>query len=360
MKLEHIKLHNFRNYHDLALDFHPQLNIFLGQNAQGKTNILESIYFLALTRSHRTHHDKELIAWSEKELKVSGQITRNATKIPLEIELTSKGRTAFVNHLKENRLADYIGQLNLIMFAPEDLELIKGAPSVRRRFLDMEIGQIRPVYLYESMRYNRALKERNSYLKFDKVKIDENFLAILDEQLIAHGQKIMDERENFIRKLEKYAQEIHEHLTHSAEKLQIVYKRNVQEDFVTELQKRHENDIFRHQTSVGPHRDELQFLINDIDVANFGSQGQQRTVALSVKLAEIDLIFDETGEYPILLLDDVMSELDNTRQIDLLETALDKTQTFITTTTLNHLSNLPEQLSIFNVDKGKITQKKAD
>lgn len=355
MKLEHIHLYNFRNYQDLSLDFHPKLNIFLGKNAQGKTNLLESIYFLALTRSHRTSHDRELIRWNAPELKVAGTVVKNHTTLPLEVQLSPKGRIASVNHLRENRLADYIGQLNLIMFAPEDLDLIKGAPSIRRRFLDMEIGQIHPVYLYDSLRYNHVLKERNAYVKFDRSKIDTDFLDILDQQLILHGEKVMNEREAFVKKLERYAKEIHLQLTHHHEQLTLHYKKNVQEDFLTELSNRRDSDIFRHQTSVGPHRDELQFFINDVNVADYGSQGQQRTVALSIKLAEIDLIFEETGEYPILLLDDVMSELDNARQLDLLETSLGKTQTFITTTTLDHLKSLPESLSIFNVEAGAIT-----
>jgi len=354
MKIDKIRLHNFRNYKELSLDFHPNLNIFLGQNAQGKTNLLESIYFLALTRSHRTSHDKELISWEEKELSVAGQVSKQNTTVPLEVRLNRKGREAYVNRLKEARLADYIGQLNLIMFAPEDLELIKGSPAIRRRFLDMEIGQIRPVYLYDSLRYNRALKERNAYLKYEEDKIDLDFLSVLDSQLIAHGQKIMNERENFIKNLEYYAQSIHQKLTHGKENLTISYQRKVQENFLKEVEGRHRLDIMRHQTSIGPHRDDLLFFVNGINVADFGSQGQQRTVALSVKLAEIDLIHAETGDYPILLLDDVMSELDNSRQLDLLETSLDKTQTFITTTTLEHLQHLPEQLSVFHVDDGQV------
>lgn len=356
MKLKQIQLENFRNYEHLELDFHPQLNIFLGQNAQGKTNILEAIYFLALTRSHRTNHDKELIRWEQKAMTVAGLVEKKGGTVPLEVQLSSKGRVAKVNHLKENRLADYIGQLNLIMFAPENLELVKGAPAVRRRFLDMELGQIRPVYLYDSVRYNRALKERNAYLKFDKDKIDNNFLAVLDEQLVEHGDKLMAERATFIEKLAGHANKVHKELTHGAEDLQIIYQRQVKENFLSELTERHSLDIFRHLTSCGPHRDDLQFLINDVNVADFGSQGQQRTVALSIKLAEIDLIFEETGEYPILLLDDVMSELDNARQLDLIKTALYKTQTFMTTTTLDHLKNMPDDLQIFQVKAGEILE----
>ena len=356
MKLKQIELKNFRNYEQIQLDFHPQLNIFLGQNAQGKTNILEAIHFLALTRSHRTSHDKELIRWNEQEMKVSGIVEKAHTTVPLEVQLTAKGRIAKANHLKENRLADYIGQLKILMFAPENLELVKGAPAVRRRFLDMEVGQIHAVYLYDAMRYNRALKERNAYLKFDKDKIDKAFLSVLDEQLTEHGNKIIQERAAFVAKLEQHARNIHQQLTHGLEDLRISYASHVKTDFAKELSARHDHDIFRHQTSVGPHRDDLQFFINDINVADFGSQGQQRTVALSVNLAEIDLIFEETGEYPIVLLDDVMSELYNSRQLDLIETSLGKTQTFLTTTTLDHLKNLPENLNIFNVENGKIKE----
>ncbi len=354
MIISELHLSNFRNYNHLDLTFHTNLNIFVGKNAQGKTNIAESIYFLALTRSHRTHTDRELIGWEQKEMSVSGTIIKKNTTVPLEITLTPKGRIAKVNHLKENRLADYIGHLNVIMFAPEDLAIIKGAPSVRRRFVDMEIGQIRPVYLYDLMRYNKTLKERNSYLKFDASKIDPNFLDVLDDQLVKYGEKVMNHRKQFISSLTEISADLHNHLSHGQEKLNIVYAQNVKTDFADELKQARQKDQFRAQTSVGPHRDDLQFFINDINVSNFGSQGQQRTTALSVKLAEIELIHQETGDYPVLLLDDVMSELDNQRQLDLLALVIGKTQTFITTTTLDHLQHLPDKMTIFEVTSGMI------
>ncbi|GAB2021368.1 DNA replication/repair protein RecF [Pseudolactococcus yaeyamensis] len=356
MIISELHLTNFRNYNHLDLTFHPNLNIFVGQNAQGKTNIAESIYFLALTRSHRTHADRELMTWGQKEMSVAGTILKKNTTVPLDITLTPKGRIAKVNHLKENRLADYIGHLNVIMFAPEDLAIIKGAPSVRRRFIDMEIGQIRPVYLYDLMRYNQTLKERNSYLKFDAAKIDSNFLDVLDDQLVEYGEKVMTHRQQFITNLTEISADLHHHLSHGQENLSIVYAQNIKTDFATELKQARQKDQFRAQTSVGPHRDDLQFLINDINVSNFGSQGQQRTTALSVKLAEIELIYQETGDYPILLLDDVMSELDNQRQLDLLSLVIGKTQTFITATTLNHLQHLPDKMTIFKVNHGEITE----
>ncbi|MGX7049064.1 recombinase RecF [Lactococcus piscium] len=354
MIISELTLKNFRNYKALHLEFDPNLNIFVGQNAQGKTNIAESIFFLALTRSHRTHTDRDLLSWDEKEMRVSGRIIKKNMTVPLEVSLTSKGRIAKANHLKENRLADYIGNLNVIMFAPEDLAIIKGAPSIRRRFMDMEIGQIRPVYLYDLMRYNKTLKERNSYLKFDPAKIDTDFLDVLDEQLVTYGHKVIEHRSRFVESLMTISTVLHDNLSHGKEKLVVKYVQNVKADFAAELKLARQKDLFRHQTSVGPHRDDLQFMLNDIDVSNFGSQGQQRTTALSIKLAEIDLVFQETGEYPVLLLDDVMSELDNQRQLDLLSLVIGKTQTFITTTTLDHLQHLPDKLTVFQVSDGEI------
>ncbi|WEV60634.1 DNA replication/repair protein RecF [Streptococcaceae bacterium ESL0729] len=367
MKLENISLRNFRNYDSLDLDFHPNLNIFLGQNAQGKTNILESIYFLALTKSHRTSSDKDLIKWESSQMKVAGSLKKNHTKLPLEINSGKEGRKTKVNHLIQQKLADYIGQMKVIMFAPEDLSIIKGSPSLRRRFIDMEISQLRSIYLYDSIYYNKILKERNAYLKFDGKKIDETYLSVLDDQLIDYGSKIIEHRISFIRHLENLAQKLHFKLSHGLEDLTISYKSNVKlsndqptlstirEDFKNQIHKNREKELIRHQTLVGPHRDDLEFFINGINVADFGSQGQQRTTALSVRLAEIDLIFEESGDYPILLLDDVMSELDNMRQLDLLETILGKTQTFITTTTLDHLKNLPANMEVFQVEKGSIS-----
>ncbi|WEV45143.1 DNA replication/repair protein RecF [Streptococcaceae bacterium ESL0687] len=367
MKLENISLRNFRNYDDLNLDFHPNLNIFLGQNAQGKTNILESIYYLALTKSHRTSSDKDLLKWDSKSMKVAGTLEKHQSRIPLEIIGGKDGRKTKVNHLVQQKVADYIGQMKVIMFAPEDLSVIKGSPSMRRRFIDMEISQLRSIYLYDSIYYGKILKERNAYLKFDSKKIDDTYLSVLDDQLIDYGSKIIEHRISFIRHLEDLANKLHFKLSHGLEDLTISYKSNVslsedaptlsgiKEDFKNQLLKNRSKELIRHQTLVGPHRDDLEFFINGINVSDFGSQGQQRTTALSVRLAEIDLIFEESGEYPILLLDDVMSELDNIRQLDLLETIIGKTQTFITTTTLDHLKNLPANMEIFQVEGGNIS-----
>ena len=313
MWIQKIALKNYRNYLTNELEFFPGLNVFIGKNAQGKTNFLEAIYFLSLTRSHRTRSDKELIHFQEKELRVSGILQRSSGTVPLEINLSSKGRVTKVNHLKQAKLSDYIGVMTVVLFAPEDLQLIKGAPSLRRKFIDIDLGQIKPIYLSDLSNYNHVLKQRNTYLKTAE-KVDINFLAVLDEQLADFGSRVKT------------------------------------------LEKNRKRDIFKKNTGAGPHRDDLEFFINDMP-ANFGSQGQHRSLILSLKMAEIELIKNVTGDYPILLLDDVMSELDNYRQTELLKMIIaENVQTFITTTSLEHLSKLPEELKIFTVNQGTIEE----
>lgn len=347
MWLKSIYLKNFRNYEEQELDFHQGLNVFLGENAQGKTNILEAIYFLSLTRSHRTHLDKDLIHFEEKELKVSGQIQRQNSKIPLEVHLTGKGRITKINHLKQTKLSNYIGHLNVVLFAPEDLQLIKGAPALRRKFIDMELGQIKPLYLSELANYNHVLKQRNTYLK-QAESVDFDFLSVLDEQLISYGSQVIKHRLDFVKKLEHFSQGKHKEISEEKEEISFEYQSSVPiknlesicQDFRQSLDNSRQRDLFKKNTGVGPHRDDLHFFINGIN-ASFGSQGQQRSLVLSIKLAEIELMESVTKESPILLLDDVMSELDNNRQLRLLETISDRVQTFITTTSLDHLHQLP-------------------
>lgn len=360
MWLKTLKIKNFRNYQATEIDFHPGLNIFLGQNAQGKTNILEAIYFLALTRSHRTRTDKDLIHFQEKKLLVSGIVERQAGKITLDIELTPKGRITKINHLKQGKLSDYIGAVNVVLFAPEDLQLIKGAPALRRKFIDIELGQIKPIYLADLSSYNHVLKQRNAYLKAND-KIDETFLSVLDEQLVDFGCRVMQHRLDFIKKLEEFAQESHSDISQKKERLTIKYLSSVPFPSLDELENSFRNsllisrkrDLFKKNTGVGPHRDDISFFINEMD-ASFGSQGQHRSVVLSLKLAEIKLIESLTKETPILLLDDVMSELDNMRQLKLLETISQNIQTFITTTSLDHLQNLPRDIKVFYIRQGVV------
>lgn len=366
MWLEKIDLQHFRNYSEASVTFSPHLNIFLGRNAQGKTNILEAIYFLALTRSHRTRSDKELIQFQQSTLKLSGIVHRRSGKLPLEISLSNKGRITKVNHLKQAKLSDYIGHMTVVLFAPEDLQLVKGSPSLRRKFIDIDLGQIKPVYLSDLSNYNHVLKQRNAYLKStDKVDID--FLSVLDEQLADYGARVIEHRLDFIKQLEVEADKHHSLLSNQIERLNISYESNIslqnhksiRQAFLITLRQNHKRDIFKKNTGVGPHRDDLTFYINDMN-ASFGSQGQQRSLILSLKMAEIALIKKVTGEFPILLLDDVMSELDNHRQLKLLESIDEEVQTFMTTTSLDHLSNLPPDLKTFVVEAGSISRKQVN
>lgn len=368
MKLTNLTLKNYRNYSDITLELKKSLVIFLGENAQGKTNLLESIYVLAMSRSHRTTSDKELIRWGEEVARLEGVICKNNTELLLEMGISSKGKKTKVNHLEKKRLSDYVGELNVVLFAPEDLYLIKGAPQLRRRFIDMELGQISPRYLHYLSIYQKVLKQRNKYLKQLAIKKQEgdDYLTVLSEQLAEAGSYVLAYRYQYLDKLEEWSQTIHKGITNDKETLTIDYltslkvtaedsREAIEEILLGELIKNPEKDIFKQATSVGPHRDDLAFFIDGRNVQNFGSQGQQRTTALSLKLAEIELIKEETGEYPILLLDDVMSELDDDRQIHLLKTIENKVQTFVTTTTLKHLDNrMTSEPEIYYVSNGHV------
>lgn len=374
MRLSNLQLQNFRNYDDLSLTFTKNLVIFLGENAQGKTNVLESIFVLAMTRSHRTTNEQELIQWDKNLAAIRGTIERQHTSVPLELFLTKKGRKTKVNHIEQKKLSSYIGQLNVILFAPEDLSLVKGSPQLRRKFLDMEIGQIDPVYLYDLVQYQKVLKQRNQYLKqlAEKKQTDELYLEVLTEQLVEFGSKVLIARQKFVKHLEYWASQLHHKISQNKENLVIDYISSVpgapwdnleaaQTAFRQALEKVKNKEQFRQVTLAGPHRDDLIFLINEKNVQTFGSQGQQRTTALSVKLAEIDLMKEETGEYPVLLLDDVMSELDDARQLHLLETIEGKVQTFLTTTTLEHVKDkMTVEPEIFYVRQGQLEGESAE
>lgn len=368
MWLENLQLQNFRNYEAVDIDFTPGVNIFLGSNAQGKTNLLEAIYALALTRSHRTTNDKDLIGWEGKTAKVSGVVERRLGKLPLEIDFTTKGKKARMNHLDQAKLANYVGQMNVILFAPEDLALIKGAPALRRNFIDREFSQMSPKYLYVANQYRAILKQRNQYLKqLQNKKIrDLLYLEVLTEQLSGYAAELIIRRLVLVERLARAAKPIHAAITQELEQLDIKYvsqlseeERQDQETIKSALLARYiklqEREIFMGTTLLGPHRDDLQFLVNDHDVAEFGSQGQQRTAALALKLAEIDLMKEETDEYPILLLDDVLSELDTVRQTHLLMAMQDKVQTFLTTPSLSDVARqLIKEPKIFKVQAGTL------
>lgn len=363
MILKDIHLGNFRNYDSLDLQFHPKLNVFIGRNAQGKTNLLESIYFLALAKSHRTSRDKELIQFDKEEAYVNGNIETSYSRLPLSISVSKKGKRAKVNHMEVSKLSQYIGHLNTVLFAPEDLNIVKGSPQVRRKFINMECGQISKVYLSTLSDYQKVLNQKSQYLKSRNV--DRVMIDVLNEQLAKHASVIIYKRQHFIETIEKFARKIHEDISNSKESLTIKYNSNIkykstnekelEQEIKAVLDDSLEKEIDRMQTMIGPHRDDISFHINGFDVQTYGSQGQQRTTALSVKLAELDLIYDEVGEYPVLLLDDVLSELDETRQSHLLTSIRDRVQTFVTTTSISDINHaIMNDMSSFNIDSGKV------
>lgn len=363
-----ISLQHYRNYEELQLDSFSDVNLLIGQNAQGKTNLVEAIFVLALTKSHRTPRDRELISFQEKSAHVSAVVERKYGQLTLDLNLSPQGKKAKINGLEQRKLSDFIGSLNVVMFAPEDLEIVKGTPGVRRRFLDMEIGQVQPGYLYHLQQYQKVLNQRNNLLKqmWGNDKPQQGLLEVWDQQLAEHGVKIIKKRKQFIVKLQKWAEFIHHGITNGSEDLRLVYlpsfgdeaeedEAYLFEQFMLKLSQLKDQELRRGMTLAGPHRDDVAFFINGKEVHTYGSQGQQRTTALSLKLAEIELIQEEIGEYPVLLLDDVLSELDPYRQTQLIETFQTKVQTFITATGIESLNtDKLKKASVFHVHSGQV------
>ena len=375
MYLSELQLNHYRNYESVDVHFSPDTNVLIGENAQGKTNLLEAIYVLALARSHRTNTDRELIQWHEDFATITGLVQRSAGKTPLELVLSQKGKKAKVNHLEQAKLSQYIGQLNVVLFAPEDLNIVKGSPAVRRHFIDMEFGQMSSKYLYNISQYKSILKQRNQYLKQlqRRQAKDLVYLGVLSDQLAAYGAEVTVARRQFLQQMEKWAQKLHQEITKDREVLTFKHQSQIPEEqldqsveelyqqFQTLYEKQQTREVEQGTTLIGPHRDDVQFLVNDKDVQAFGSQGQQRTTALSVKLAEIDLMKAQTGEYPILLLDDVLSELDDLRQTHLLKTFQNKVQTFLTTTSLENVKKeIIATPRVFTVTNGVVTEEQAE
>ncbi|RED52700.1 DNA replication/repair protein RecF [Cohnella lupini] len=370
MHLNTLELQGYRNYESLKLSTEGGVNIFIGPNAQGKTNLIEAIHVLSLTKSHRTSKDKELIGWNQSSAVIKAQMSRKHGDVSLELQLSAQGKKAKVNGLEQRKLSSFVGTLNVVLFAPEDLDIVKGAPGVRRRFMDMEIGQVHPGYLYDMQQYQKILQQRNNYLKSTDIhRASPEMLDVWNEQLATTGVKMMQKRKNFIVQLQKWAEKIHAGITGGTELFTVEYKpsfgsaigmdnqdqSSLFQQFMLKLTQGKEQEFRRGMTMAGPHRDDLAFAINGKDVQSFGSQGQQRTAALSLKLAELELMHEEIGEYPLLLLDDVLSELDQTRQTQLIETFQSRVQTFITTTGLEsvNMSRL-KNASIFHVRDGQL------
>ncbi len=372
MFIEKLSLTNYRNYKKTEVTFEDKVNVILGENAQGKTNIMEAIYVLAIAKSHRTSNDKDLIRWDEEYAKIEGRANRKKGPLQLQLVISTKGKKAKLNHIEQQRLSQYIGAMNIVMFAPEDLNLVKGNPQLRRRFLDMEIGQVSPVYMHDLSKYQKILQQRNHYLKQLQRQKERNttMLDVYTEQVIEAAAKIIKKRFDFLQLLQKWADPVHKGISRGLETLEIQYKASADvsenlelskiiEVFEEKFDKIRDREIDRGMTLAGPHRDDLQFFVNGKDVQTFGSQGQQRTTALSLKLAEIELIHSEIGDYPILLLDDVLSELDDYRQSHLLNTIQGKVQTFVTTTSVEGIDHETlNQAAQYHVKSGLIDKLK--
>ena len=342
MYITELKLKNFRNYKDLAIDFDRRVNLITGQNAQGKTNLIESLYMSSMGRSFRTSHDSEMIMFGEQSAYIKVVCEKEYTDTKVEILLSDVPKKAIKKDgVSVRKTADLLENIIIVIFSPDDLKIVKDEPEKRRKFIDRELSQIKPAYFDAFVRYRRALSERNSYLKNDDIQ--ESMLEIWDDGLIRYGALLMKYRSEFIEDLSKIAGNIHSKITNGKENLGLKYVPNItfagdtntQEEFIErELVAARDRDIRNRTTTVGPQKDDISFLIDNINVRNFGSQGQQRTSALSLKLAELEIIKKETGENAILLLDDVMSELDEERREYLIR-ALSENQIFITTTDID-------------------------
>ena len=358
MFIKSVQLEGYRNYKNSTVYFDKGTNVLFGDNAQGKTNVLEAIFICATTKSHRMCRDKEIINFDENEAHIVLYLDKGGIEYKIDIVLRKdKSKFVAINGSKIKKAAELLGILNVVLFSPEDLSIIKNGPAERRNFIDTELCQLDSIYLYNLSKYNKIVEQRNKVIKDSYVnpKILDT-LDIWDQQLITYGTTIIEKRTEFVKELCKIIKEVHSKLTDGKENIELIYEPNVTvEDFEKELKRNRNKDIKAKITSVGPHRDDLSFIINDIDIRKYGSQGQQRTTALSLKLSEIEIVKKITGHVPVLLLDDVLSELDSNRQNYLLKTIGD-IQTIITCTGLDDfVSNNFQIDKVIKVQKGTVS-----
>ncbi|OON88229.1 DNA replication/repair protein RecF [Oribacterium sp. C9] len=359
MIIESLELKNFRNYQSLKVKLSPGTNIFFGDNAQGKTNVLESIFLASTSKSYRIARDKDLIQFGNDEAHIKMEVRKR--NIPYRIDMhlkKNKSKGIAIDEIPIHKASELFGIANIVSFSPEDLGLIKEGPAIRRRFMDLELCQLDKVYLYNLARYNKTLNQRNKLLKDIRIKPSLlDTLSVWDEELVKYGSKVIEIRKEFIEELKDIIIDIHHQLTGGVEKLKITYDANVSIDnFQNELLRVRESELKQQVTLAGPHRDDLLFMIDDKDIRKFGSQGQQRTAALALKLSEIELVRKKIDDDPILLLDDVLSELDSKRQNYLLN-LLSDTQNIITCTGLDDFVNNRFHIDeLFHVVNGTITK----
>ena len=353
MYIEKVILENFRNYAKQEIKLDKNINVFYGNNAQGKTNIIEAIFLCSLGKSFRAKKDNEMIKLNEQNAIVEIEYEKSDRDGKIKIEIGNK-KNIYLNGIKIKKLSELLGNLNIVIFTPDDIGILKGGPQNRRRFLDIMISQLRPNYMHVLNLYLKTIEQRNNYLRQIKEEHkDENLLEIWDEKLAEYAIKIYEYRKEFIEKIIKKINIIHQNITNGEEEIELEYitECDDKEKYLELLKQRRKLDIIKGFTTKGIHRDDFMIYINKKEIKIFGSQGQNRTAMLSLKLAELQVIYDEIGEYPILLLDDFMSELDKTRRKNFLEN-IEGTQVIITGTEKLDIENL-EYLE-YNVSNGKV------
>lgn len=363
MYVEKIEVKNFRNYDAMTLVLDKGTNIFYGNNAQGKTNILEAVYLCGTTKSHRGSRDRDMIRFGEEESHIRMIVRKQ--NIPYRIDMHLKKNRAkgiAVNEVPIKKASELFGIVNFVCFSPEDLNMVKNGPAERRRFLNLEICQINRLYMDDLAKYNKILEQRNRVLKDMQFRRDyQDMLDIWDEQLLFFGSKIIEERKKFLMYLNDIVKDIHGSLTNGNEYIDLVYEPDTTKDeFIDRMKEARDRDTHMKSTTVGPHRDDFAIRVNDIDIRRFGSQGQQRTAALSIKMSEIEILKKNTKDTPILLLDDVLSELDSNRQNYLLK-SISHIQTLITCTGLDDfIENRFPINQVYEVVSGHVKERKQE
>ena len=353
MWIKNIKINNFRNYNKEEIKLEENINIFYGENAQGKTNIIEAIFLCSMGKSFRAKKDKEMINLNFENAQIEIEYQKLDRDGKIKIDLGSK-KIVHINGVKIKKLSELLGNINVVIFTPDDINILKGGPQNRRRFLDIMISQLKPNYMYNLNLYLKTLEQRNNYLRqIKEERKDENLLDIWDEKLSEYAINIYRYRNEFVQKIKNKIKIIHNEITNSKEKIEIEYitECNNREEFLKLLKQRRKLDIIKGFTTKGIHRDDFVIYINNKQLDVYGSQGQHRTAILSLKLSELNIIYDEIGEYPILLLDDFMSELDEKRRKNFLE-KIKNAQVIITCTEKIEVEN--NKFLIYNVKEGKV------
>ena len=369
MHIKKLTLHNFRNYADLSIEPEPRLNVLIGRNAQGKTSFLEAIYLIGLARSWKAGRDSELVRWECDQARVWAEVVReNQNDISVEVIIgRSEKKHISINTIRQTRLADLMGQVNVLLIEPYDVDIVRGEPSHRRRFMNLEISQVQPLYCHLLVNYRKVLEQRNRLLKDLQARGSrDGVMDVLNEQLVNYGSRILDRRLSFVSRIAGLARDIHSRITDGSEVLETKYHSRTNpgggdtpdqlaERLRARLEEVRDEEIRRGITLVGPQRDDLVFTVNGVDARVYGSQGQQRTIALSLRLAELELMHETAKEPPIVLLDDVMTDLDEERRKHVFGMTQGRCQVFVTAPSKRAFE--PEFLSagkVYRVAEGQV------